>query len=154
MSANDELQAHTCEKMLEFYGDVAKNVVQANSQQLTEQWKNGELESGWYYIECVDEPHHWIDIDFYRNDCYEDKGFCKGFFDRNDWRGIDKVIAPVPSYDHFVELTEKVKENQQLKELLNECHSGFRKLPIYNLVGEDTAREVNKLLNKIDEVLK
>lgn len=45
------------------------------------------------------------------------------------------------------------KLNQQLKELLKECHSGFRKLPIYNLVGEDEAREVNKLLNKIDNAI-
>ena len=34
MSANDELQAHTCEKVMEFYGDVANNVAQANSQGL------------------------------------------------------------------------------------------------------------------------
>lgn len=31
------------------------------------------------------------------------------------------IIAPVPSYDHFVELTEKDKENAKLKELLKEC---------------------------------
>ena len=34
MSANDELQAHTCEKMLEFYGDVANNVAQGKVQGL------------------------------------------------------------------------------------------------------------------------
>ena len=33
--------------------------------------------------------------------------------------------TPVPSYDHFVELTEKVKENQQLKELLKECKANL-----------------------------
>lgn len=34
MSANDELQAHTCEKMLEFYGNVAKNVANEKVQDL------------------------------------------------------------------------------------------------------------------------
>lgn len=139
---------------------------------LTEQWKNGELESGWYYIECVDEPHHWIDIDFYRNDCYEDKGFCKGFFDRNDWRGIDEVLAPVPSYDHFVELTEKVKENQQLRKFLEEFNAldvakenqQLKKLlkdyreTIYMAKGHPDAfihmEFLNNTLFKINEVLK
>ena len=87
--------------------------------------------------------------------------------------------TPVPSYEEWKELKEAsdglsklmfkslmnmfvkadeererlADENQQLKELLKECHSGFRKLPIYNLVGEDEAREVNKLLNKITNAL-
>lgn len=45
------------------------------------------------------------------------------------------------------------RNESKLKKLLKECHSGFRKLPIYNLVGEDEAREVNKLLNKIDNAI-
>lgn len=108
---------------------------------LTEQWKKGELEQGWYYIECIDLPERWIDVDYYRNDCYEDEGFCKGFFDHNDWRGIDKVLAPVPSYEEWERVTkyankceveyiecandyEKLKEeNQQLKELLSQTRN-------------------------------
>lgn len=94
---------------------------------LTEQWKKGELKEGWYYIECIDMPERWIDIDYYRNDCYEDEGFCKGFFDHNDWRGIEEVLAPVPSYEEWNQLRkfleefnalDVAKENQQLKELL------------------------------------
>lgn len=50
-------------------------------------------------------------------------------------------------------ISEQTKTINQLKELLRECHSGFRKLPIYNLVGENEAREVNKLLNKIDNAI-
>ena len=52
-----------------------------------------------------------------------------------------------------VRVSDLEAENQQLKKLLMECHYGFRKLPIYNLVGEDEAREVNKLLNKIDNAI-
>lgn len=50
-------------------------------------------------------------------------------------------------------ISEQTKTINQLKELLRECHSGFRKLPIYNLVDEDEARKVNKLLNKIDNAI-
>ena len=46
MSANDELQAHTCEKMLEFYGKPQDYVKKShNEQDLTEQWKKGELDA-------------------------------------------------------------------------------------------------------------
>ena len=48
--------------------------------------------------------------------------------------------TPVPSYDHFVELTEKVKENQQLKELLKECKA--------NLIHK------KQLLEKLDKLEK
>lgn len=114
---------------------------------LTEQWKKGELEQGWYYIECIDLPKKWIDIDYYRNDCYEDEGFCKGFFDHNDWRGINKVLAPVPSYEEWQELIDKknwcnaraknlLKQNQQLKELLRECRELFEKQGYLNMVDK------------------
>ena len=121
---------------------------------LTEQWKKGELESGWYYIECIDLPKRWIDIDYYRNDCYEDEGFCKGFFDHNDWRGINKVLAPVPSYDEWkstgkfaMEAMKVAEENQQLKELL---HSIKCCLTSQNI---EPQIRVEKSLAKIEEVL-
>lgn len=119
MSANDELQAHLCEKMLEFYGNVANNVAQANSQDLTEQWKNGELKDGHYYVktETGDSYVFYIDDDSYM---YDD---------------MEEVLAPVPSYEELQELSNKYDslqerlfaqapihlENQQLKELLKEC---------------------------------
>lgn len=114
---------------------------------LTEQWKKGELEQGWYYIECIDLPKRWIDIDYYRNDCYEDEGFCKGFFDHNDWRGIDKVLAPVPSYEEWKSAYEcQLMESElvlTLKELLKECREKLKYC----------VRETYELQTKIDNAI-
>lgn len=54
--------------------------------------------------------------------------------------------TPVPSYDHFVELTEKVKENQQLKELLKECK---------DYIGDGclSLQECRNVINKIDNAI-
>lgn len=70
------------------------------SKELTEQWKNGTLEDGDYYVRREDDTI----IDYYFNDHWE-------------WieheQVIKEVLAPVPTYDQFVEITEKV---EQLKE--------------------------------------
>lgn len=113
---------------------------------LTEQWKKGELEQGEYWCKITESPY----VERVYLPCCDDI--------------IVGVLAPVPSYEEYLENESHCavysevnkwlrEENQQLKELLRECHSGFRKLPIYNLVGEDEAREVNKLLNKIDNAI-
>ena len=70
---------------------------------LTEQWKNGELKEGWYYIE-LNEPFDKIhkDISYYS----------LGSFDIEvDSNYIIEVLAPVPSYEEY----------KKLKELLKEC---------------------------------
>lgn len=141
---------------------------------LTEQLKKGELEQGWHYIECIDLPKRWIDIDYYRNDCYEDEGFCKGFFDHNDWRGIDKVLAPVPSYGEWQAkdsqidyLQQKVSvlesENQQLKTQIAKLTEIVGVLPSNHSVGnlgykiKNQRHEINnrlKEINKLKELLK
>ena len=103
---------------------------------LTEQWKKGKLESGWYYVQLIRGE--------YRIDLY--------IKDKNEWIDcpdaiIDAVVCAVPSYEEWQELKEasdglsnlmfkslmnrfvKADEererlsegNQQLKELLKEC---------------------------------
>ena len=83
---------------------------------LTEQWKKGELKSGWYFVKV---GKYEVEIDLYDDD-------------QNQWFNCcDKdiyppeVLAPVPSYDHFVELTEKDKENEKLKSILNDVDYFF-----------------------------
>ena len=81
---------------------------------LTEQWRDGTLDGGYYYIKtrswgCDDKWHikKGLEIDYYNEEVwsiYEDYDiYC--------------VVAPVPSYDHFSQLVKKVERLQeQLKE--------------------------------------
>ena len=111
MSANDELQAHTCEKMLEEYGNVANNVAQGNSQDLTEQWKNGELERGWYYIKKLLKNRVVMDF-YYGNDVDR-------WMDNYD-EEIKEVLAQVPSYEECQKLKERVQGLEcELLEVIN-----------------------------------
>lgn len=167
MSANDELQAHTCEKMLEFYGNVANNVAQGNSQDLTEQWKKGELSRDRYYIKY---RGNYIS-DNWHGDCWEDS-----------WSEyVEEVLAPVPSYDNWVYLHkarndahEKVEsltqenkqlrkwceefnaidvaeENKELKELLKRCVP-FVQACQYNYYRA-TPEQISSFLDRINEML-
>lgn len=121
--------------------NVANNVAQANSQDLTEQWKNGELESGYYYIvtKYVEFPNR---IDFYNSSA--------AAWSYHSSIVVQEVLAPVPSFEEWrrlqsswvdemgkaVDLQKALEwsneqyntkvpvlesENQQLKELLKEC---------------------------------
>ena len=176
MSANDELQAHTCEKVIEenarlLQGDcevnVENNVAQGKVQDLTEKWKNGELEDGLYYCElaCFD----------YKPAIARCKSGCIGLA---SFSKSEEVLAPVPSYDEWQELKEHCKvlkealtnheeirnglynecdnlekENQQLKTLLREWMHFY---PIILYEHEDTlkTKDIVELFDKTREVLK
>ena len=72
---------------------------------LTEQWKKGELPSGWYYVKCLCENEDRID--------YYNASF--GCWTSND-KYIKQVLAPVPSYNEW---QAKLEENAQLKKQIN-----------------------------------
>lgn len=66
------------------------------SKELTEQWRNGTLEDGFYYVKENNEvfispcsKHYLLSV---MNDC--------------------EVLSKVPTYDQFVELTEKAEEQE------------------------------------------
>lgn len=132
MSANDELQAHTCEKMLEFYGNVANNVAQGNLRDLTEQWKKGELD----VLDKLIKQIETINNNRALSDEYLENN---GLSTREDynivgewgygivWVIVDYVL-PYLKQTHqlhkFLEefnALEVAKENQQLKELIKEA---------------------------------
>ena len=138
---------------------------------LTEKWKKGELESGWYYVNFYS-----IDGAVMQEYLPTHNGF--GYDEKNL---VQEVLAPVPSYEEWKdtenrsllttefsneidELNEEnqhlrkwceefnaldvAKENQQLKELL---HSLKCCLTSENI---EPQIRIDKSLGKIDEVLK
>jgi hypothetical protein len=118
---------------------------------LTEQWKKGDLPSGWYYTKL------W-------KGCNVIDYFIGNQFLRYDDSDIVEIIAIVPSYDEWKALDKSDKSNAQssirfsleaaiLRELLKECKPYFEALVDKRLKLEYIPR-VAKLLQQIDEVLK
>lgn len=134
---------------------------------LTEQWKKGELPSGWYYVRLIRGEYR---IDLYINS-------------KNEWIDcpdniIDAVVCEVPSYEEWQasekynkHLEEKIKiyerkdkqatetsiaynelleENAQLKELLKWCRDEL--FEVYS--NEIPHHEDAPIIKKLDEVLK
>lgn len=99
------------------------------SKELTEQWKNGTLKEGWYYLSIVPSKKC---IDYY---------YGKDFERYNEW-AITKVIAPVPTYDEWrkegIWYTEKSH-----KELLKKVERLEKQLNIATKALEDYADKEN-----------
>lgn len=145
-----------------------------NKISLTEQWKKGELPSGYYYVK--NEFGNIFPSDYSEDyDCINDT-VIKDFF--TEVSEIKEVLEPVPSYEKYISLVnwkedltelctvkeriiekyenidtwwkaeydELKKENAQLKELLKECQ---KMIAFKHEVYEEDA-----LIKEIDEVLK
>ena len=143
------------------------NVAQANSQDLTEQWKKGELPTGDYYIIHYDGLEV---IGEYVNGF----GFVK--FEPK------KLLAPVPSYEEWQELNKQrnkfirdikdlayiheenkqliqwveefnslnvAQENQQLKELLKRARDSLE--GVRCCIAERLVDEIDEVLNVSNE---
>lgn len=139
---------------------------------LTIDWENGKLPEGLYYVEYkvggiyIDEIQQWYNEkgDYYFTD-----------FDFSDC--IERVLAPVPSYDEYIKLIEEnkrikhdvgnlgykiknqrkeiekqIEQNAQLKELLKECKGLFNRATVDG--AEPNNAELIEILTKIDEALK
>ena len=116
-------------------------------EELTSDWKAGKLERGLYWVrfkgkiviaECtvfgnVSKPFEIeIKTDFMIK--------------------ISKVLAPVPSYDHFVELTEKIKtlssENERLLNLQAVKNKEIEELESDSLAKKEGEEIVAELTNE------
>lgn len=86
-------------------------------EELTNDWQDGKLERGWYYVKSGDEV-------------YPD--YFNGYFIQTGDKYGTEVLAPVPSYNHFVELNEKIKtlssENERLLNLNADQNKGIEEL--------------------------
>lgn len=126
---------------------------------LTEQWKRGELEEGEYYIKS-NKGDIYIDI------C------ANGSFMFTNYRSVEEVLAPVPSYEEIQKLQnslehEKVRathyyktltkiedENEKLEELLIDF---TKRIEHYKEVKPDVGFimfDLGYLANQVKEVLK
>ena len=117
------------------------------SEQLTEQWKKGELPNGWYWVKGIKAEGIYAYTAEYLNNMY---------------RPINGeiIIEQVPSYEEWQASYNCMLENEvlrlkntHLKELLKEC------IPYFNALVEKRLKleyipQVYELLSKINEVLK
>lgn len=135
---------------------------------LTEQWKDGELETGHYYIQwsydCDPRPSYMID--------FFDKEYNDGEFMLQRHKYIDEVLAPVPSYDEYCNLvfqankpknplsdvmmcydTEREKKVvERLQEQLKEANEAIKE--IYGrTLNSDWSKESNKLFELSEKYL-
>ena len=146
--------------------NVANNVTNENSQDLTEKWKKGELPSGWYYIKCGDGGIYPSE-NCLNYDCLNDRAYSDFYYAEDE---IEEIVDKVPSYEKWLKFQnvtadkmlqnseleiENIKlkrENAQLKDLLKECKEYIENIPV-----EDKSQAHNNAINllwSIDEVVK
>ena len=124
------------------------------SEQLTEQWKKGELPYGRYYVELAYNGNSIIMAEYWwdKTLTLDDHQYSR--------EEVKRILAPVPSYEEWQASYNCMLENEvlrlkkaQLKELLEECRHiiGIEKDFATCHFEEYTLVE---LLTKIDEVLK
>lgn len=141
---------------------------------LTEQWKNGELESGWYYVKGADgligmmsdyalyrvnleHPDNEITL-LAKMPSYEE---WQKLIDTNDT--IFRQIKDINSENYELEKENKqlrkwceefnaldvAKENQQLKELLKECHPYVRQTTTCTIEQEGKRQHLDEKISKV-----
>ena len=117
------------------------------SEQLTEQWKKGELPNGWYWVKGIKAEGIYAYTAEYLNNMYRP-------------RNGEIIIEQVPSYEEWQVSYNCMLENEvirlknaQLKELLKECIPYFTAL-VEKRLKLEYIPQVYELLTKINEVLK
>lgn len=136
------------------------------SEQLTEQWKKGELPEGWYWVDyySVDGAVMLEYIPQHNGFGYEEKEL------------VQAVLAPVPSYEEYLSLTyakeedEKIiaeyeEENARLKEQINHLLKTQARQFVDNqklqvkaekakdVINIDTARQIKQLKDLLKECI-
>ena len=151
------------------------------SEQLTEQWKKGELPNGRYYVELAYNGNSIIMAEYWwdKTLTLDDHKYSR--------EEVKRILAPVPSYDEWqatetsIAYNELSKENEELKEILERHKKATAKaqirscdfeiintqlkellkecIPYFNALVEKRLKleyipQVYELLTKINEVLK
>lgn len=134
-----------------------------NLEELTSNWQDEKLDDGLYYIRLengktpIAELETWCRYDDEVEEPYKTSqeffGYPKDI--------ISEVLAPVPSYYHFVELTEKIKtlssENERLLNLQAVKNKEIEELESHSLAkkeGEEIVAELTNENNDLRSLLK
>ena len=76
---------------------------------LTELWQKGELPSR-------DDDHLWLAYYIKHNDGYiHADSLWRGHWGIADRNSIEEILAPVPSFDEYIELEERLRKTQELE---------------------------------------
>ena len=123
------------------------------SEQLTEQWKKGELPYGRYYVELAYNGNSIIMAEYWwdKTLTLDDHQYSR--------EEVKRILAPVPSYEEWQASYNCMLENEvlrlknaHLKELLEECKEVIKNVDTY--YGNYDATNGYLVINKINEVLK
>ena len=123
------------------------------SEQLTEQWKKGELPYGRYYVELAYNGNSIIMAEYWwdKTLTLDDHQYSR--------EEVKRILAPVPSYEQWQASYNCMLENEvlrlknaHLKELLEECKEVIKNVDTY--YGNYDATNGYLVINKINEVLK
>ena len=100
------------------------------TKSLTEQWREGTLPKGWYYVKTHCEEIKKLycgDGESLELDDPETSAYY--FYHRKHDKGQVEVLAPVPSYDEDKKLQEQLKETkQELQIRINDNADMYAKL--------------------------
>ena len=122
------------------------------SEQLTEQWKKGELPYGRYYVELAYNGNNIIMAEYWwdKTLTLDDHKYSR--------EEIERILAPVPSYNEWQASYNCMLENEvlrlknaQLKELLKECKEVIKNVDTY--YGNYDSTNGYLVITKIDEAL-
>ena len=113
------------------------------SKELTEKWKNGELDCGWYYIKIYWGAGY---------DTIFDYNTANGEFADFGKKSVKEVLAPVPSYDEHNELKQDNKylksgietRDKQIEQLEKRLEIATKALKKYMTFCRHPAREALK----------
>ena len=108
---------------------------------LTEQWREGTLNGGYYYLKMKD-GNIFIDHTEYIFWAHEIR------WETKDSSYVKEVLAPVPRYDEYKELTQRVGrlelDNEVLEDVVKECN----KRGLENKKLQEQLKEANDVIKK------
>ena len=103
---------------------------------LTEQWREGTLESGWYYTKHDDgKIYIWL---CFKDDC--------SYIENPE---VKKILAPVPSY---TELTLMAGNYRLAKKALRDCYNEMKYWAKMNHRCSKIFNHIKAALSEIEEV--